>query len=180
MIEQAHKGKTLCWSPVSWWYRTANRRLMVRLAWLAVLVVFSYSLDWMFLRKLLRDGSAIILESLGHQITSLDAGPAVLLRVDSGLYSITADCTYVKLFFMIVPFLWRFGLPLSTNLRRLTLLAIAVWLVNLARIILALNFDVRGFTWTMAHTVPTTLIHLTSLMVFVLLALRSDCDRGER
>jgi hypothetical protein len=151
---------------------------MVRLVWLALLLVFSYSLDWMFLRKLLRNWLAVILDSLGHQTTSLDVGQEVILRVDAALHSITANCTYSKLFFMIVPFWWRFGHRLSINLLRVTLLAIAAWLVNLVRLILGLHFDARGVSWTMAHTVPTILIHFSSLTVFVLLALHSDAAGG--
>lgn len=174
MIEQGHKGHHFARPAFDWWSRAANRRLAIRLAWLAVLLPLVYSLDWAFPRILLRDLAAITLELLGHRAIPLDTKLEALLSVDGTLYAVTVNCTYILLFFMIAPFWWRFEKNLPTNLLRLAFLAMIVGLINWSRIVSALHFNLTGVAWETAHTIPDISIHFIFLSVSLLLALRSD------
>lgn len=151
-----------------------NRRLIIRLLVLVLLIVVYYSHDWLFFRKLLRQEVAFILDSIGHRTAFIGSVSAVFLDVDSALYGISAECTYIRIFFMLAPFSWRFGLRLHINGLRLLMLAAAIWLADLVRVSLALHLDGLGLSWTLVHTIPDLLFQLVPQVIFTLKAMRSD------
>ncbi len=157
--------------------KLSDRRLIVRLLVLALLIAIYYCHDWLFFRRLLRQQTAFILNLIGRRTVFIDCASNVFLDVDSALYRISAECTYIRLFFMLAPFFWRAGRRLLTNGRRLLLLAGAIWSVDLVRVSLALHLDGLGVSWTLAHTLPDLAFQLVPPAIFTLQAVVKDGDR---
>ena len=99
--------RSFCRRLVAWWHIVANLRLVLRLVALAFLIAIYFSLDWVLLRRLLRSCTAFVLDRVGHHTASIGAGSELFLVVDSELFSITANCTYLDLFLTLAPFCWR-------------------------------------------------------------------------
>jgi hypothetical protein len=168
--------RSLCRRLAACWRLFANLSLVLRLVALAFLIAIYFSFDWVLLRKLLRSCTAFVLGRAGHHTASIGAGSELFLVVDSELFSITANCTYLDLFLTLAPFCWGGGLRLSTNVRRLTALAVAIFLGNSARVSLALHLKAKGVPWALAHTVPDKLTHCAAVSTFMIAAVRNDWD----
>jgi hypothetical protein len=147
---------------------------LLRLAALAFLLAGYLSLDWTPLRRALRSCVAFLLRALGHRTTEVGGRTDLLLDVDGHEYAFTANCTYVDLVLTLAPFCWRGRLPRGDNLRRLSALAAALLLGNVARIALALHLEAGGTPWTLAHTAPDTVVRSLAVGGCVFSAVRED------
>ena len=152
----------------------AGEPLLVRLAALAVLLPLYYAFDWMALRLAVRDALAAILPLLGHPAFPVGSGPAAGILLSQGFFEVTANCTYADLMLTLAPFVWRFHRSAGANAAALALLVPAVFVFNLARLVLAVELHARGLSWDRAHHLPDLGLHMTVIAVAVLLALRAD------
>lgn len=154
--------------------RIGRARLLFRVGAVSLLILLYYSLDWIWLRGIFGAAVASALGYLGHHPISLDAGGAPSLLLKGQPFAITAGCTYADLLFILMPLTWRFRLALATNLLRVAFTALSVFALNLVRVVLALHAYTLGADWTMVHDVPDILIHFSSVLVALLLAVRND------
>lgn len=155
--------------------RGCDRVLLLRLLWAGVLIALYYSLDWSGLREAVRGAVAVSLGFLGHSAVSVDNGGGFYLLVDGyRSFAITANCTYADLALVMAPFCWRLRTPLILNLARLAVISAAIMIVNIARVVLAIDLYQGGVSWSMAHLLPDIAIHSASIAVAVWLALGSD------
>lgn len=156
------------------WEILTNRRLWFRLVILAFCVGIYYLFDWTFLIRLLRGSVAYVLNKLGHSTLIFNTGSKAFLTVDSKLFMFQPYCTYVDLFLVLLPFSWRYGKRLKTNILRLMVLACSIWVVNLVRVSLALSFYARGTSWAIAHTIPYGLFYFMAIAILSLMAIHRD------
>jgi hypothetical protein len=101
-----------------------------------------------------------------------------LLAVDDKAYAVSANCTYLDLVLTLAPLYWRRMLRAPTNLRRLSVLALGILLGNVVRTSLALHLNARGVPWTLAHTVPDTLIRSVAVGSCVVAAVQDDWEQA--
>lgn len=149
--------------------------LVARLLWAGVLISLYYALDWSALREAVRGAVAVFLGFLGHSAVSVDNGGEFYLIVDGyRSFAITANCTYADLALVMAPFCWRLRTPLLANLARLAVIAVAVMIINIARVVLAIDLYQGGVSWSLAHLLPDIAIHSASIAAAVWLALVSD------
>lgn len=157
--------------------RRTDKYLLLRLLGLGVLVFVYYALDWTLLRLGLREVIGFLMGFTGHAAMPVDSGKGIFLVVESGfLFEIGTPCTYVNLFLIAAPFCWRFQRSAADNILRLTILATAVQVFNVLRVLVALHFHLSGISWTLAHDIPDIAIRFVVISISVLLALRSDND----
>jgi hypothetical protein len=155
--------------------RIFNKRLLLRLSSLAVLVVLYYSIKWIPFQTGLRRLIAVVLSLFGQWSSGTEIGGAPsLMFADGRVYAITANCTYVDLFLLAAPFCWRFRRPLGSNLIRLAGLAAGLLILNVGLLASALFLHQRGTPWKWVHDAPHLLIHITVITLAVLSALRAD------
>ncbi len=130
---------------------------------------------WLPLRERLARALRWALGFLGNtaQVVETTSGPA--LWVDqAALYQITPNCLYLDVVLILSPFCWRFGKSLLANTWRLLLLWLAVLALNVWRVAIAVHMHGRGVSWVLAHTVPDVVLHTSTVLLAVALALRAD------
>lgn len=155
--------------------RRSDGVLVLRLLGAGVLIALYYSLDWSGLREAVRGAVAIFLNLLGHSAVSVDKGGGFYLLVDGyRSFAITANCTYADLALVMAPFCWRLRTPLILNLARLAVISAAIMIVNIVRVVLAIDLYQGGVSWGVAHLLPDIAIHSAFIAAAVWLALRSD------
>ncbi|MBI5827483.1 MAG: hypothetical protein HZB22_07150 [Deltaproteobacteria bacterium] len=155
--------------------RSSDRVLVLRLLGAGVLIALYYALDWSGLREVVRGAVAVFLGLLGHRAVSVDNGGEFYLLVDGyRSFAITANCTYADLALVMAPFCWRLRTPLLLNLSRLAVISAAIMIVNIARVVMAIDLYQGGVSWSLAHLLPDIAIHSASIAAAVWLALRSD------
>ena len=112
---------------------------------------------------------AALMDRLSHA----DDG-RVALRVDRRIHSISADCTYIDLALVLIPFLWRAGRTTRRNIAVILLAGMAVLTVNYLRIVAAMHADARGAAWFLAHDLPDMLLYWPAVFVAAFAACRAD------
>lgn len=150
------------------------RAFVIRVVAVTVLGGLYYLFEWTRLRELVSICTAALLRIIGNPATFVQTGTEFYIVLQSGLISISADCTYVVLVLLLAPFIWRSRYGLTTNAIRLGLAAVVVLSVNLARLVLALTVTDAGAPWFLAHTLPDIMVYYPALAASALLALRSD------
>lgn len=149
----------------------------LRLVILIILMLLYYNLNWYFLREVLNNVIAKILNISGQICITYNTGNSSYMLVNGNRYSITAHCTYLDLIFITAPFCWRYQLKLFTNLTRLAGFALVVFTFNIIRIIIALYLYHKGHPWDLVHNLPDILIHIIVITLCVCLAIRIDLFR---
>jgi hypothetical protein len=158
---------------------------MARAATVGLLLSLYYALDWVRLRRVVAACSATLLRAVGIEASGSEYGSSSALITEVGRFGISADCTYLDLFLILAPLLWRAGRPFTRNVGRLALAAAGVFAVNLLRIALAVRMVQAGASWTVAHGVPDSAIYYPTIAIAAVLAFRSDqsrraCAAGQR
>ena len=148
--------------------------LVVRLLVLAALVVIYISFDWFSLRAVLAAASAWVLALLGQTAGVATQGEAVFLTFSDKRVLITPACTYVDLVFILMPFTWRVGRGLWTNLFRIATVTLAVLSMNMVRLVIAAALHGGGMAWTLSHDLPDYAFYYMAIAGAVLLCARSD------
>ena len=133
----------------TWWQLPVFHKLSLRLAVLALLIAVYLKVDWIYLRKALRSCIAWLLSSAGHRTTSVGQSTDLLLAVDKKVYAVSANCTYLDLVLTLAPFYWRRAQRAPANLRRLSVLALAILLGSdtyaiLRRVVVIACFLIMG------------------------------------
>jgi len=96
------------------------------------------------------------------------------LRVAQEVYFYTAECTYLDLLMIVLPFVWVFGASRRRNILRMGIAALVILGGNLIRAWASVYFNVRGTDWFYAHDLPDYIIWWPTAVIIPLLALRRD------
>lgn len=148
-----------------------KERLILRLLVVTVLVSIYFIIDWTVLRSVLRSTVILILGLLGLTAAPINVGDELFLRMNSGAaFAVTANCTYMDLLLMMVPFWWRFQRSLGANAMRLLILTTILLALNIIRVALALFLFGRGLPWEVVHDVPDVALHCIGVAVSVWLS----------
>jgi hypothetical protein len=152
----------------------ARRALFARALISTLLVGVFYAWNWIPLRVAQRDVIEWSLRRTEYAPAAVlhDGAPAI--RVADEYYFFTAECTYLDLVMIVVPFLWVFGASRRSNVLRITIAALAILGGNLVRSWAAVYFNVRGTDWFYTHDLPDYLIWWPTVAIVVVLALRRD------
>jgi len=151
-----------------------KRLILWRFVGLAVGVGVFYAVSWMPLRIELRDFLAFLLRSGGSAVMLATVDGSPVLRFPHGQIYLSPDCTYMDLVLILLPFLWRPGKALRLNLSCLVAFAVAVQLVNLARVSFCVWFMARGYPWFYIHELPDYLLYYPTVLVVFVWCLRRD------
>ncbi|MBI4603691.1 MAG: hypothetical protein HY721_17190 [Planctomycetes bacterium] len=128
-------------------------------------------LDWSWARVRLRDLLASVLSSLGDRV---ETSGMDLLRVNREAFQITADCTYLELSLLLLPFLWFRGASFRSNLARALGVVAAIQVVNLGRVLLAIHLHANCGDWFTVHDLPDYLIYWPMFAAVIGLSARRD------
>jgi exosortase/archaeosortase family protein len=152
----------------------AKRIVVYRFLALGLLLGLFDAWDWMPFRVAQRNVIARSLCMVGYapQAFTHEGSPAV--RVGDYVFFYTAECTYVDLFFTVVPFVWAFAASRRGNILRIALAAVIILGGNLIRTWASVYFNVRGTDWFYTHDLPDYIIWWPTVVVVALLALRRD------
>jgi len=156
--------------------RIFNKRLLLRLAALAVLIaLYYYIVDWAPLQTGLRRLVAVVLGLFGRgSSATVSAGTPSLLMADGRVYAFTENCAYVALYLLAAPFIWRFGRPIASNLIRQAAFAAGLLALDIVRLTAAILLNQGGAPWKRVHDIPDLAIHIAVMALAVLSALRAD------
>jgi hypothetical protein len=133
-------------------------------------------LDWGFLHQSLRAITVTLLEATTDHIVTLGTiePRSSGIWVDGSAYRITRGCTYANLALTVAPFLWRFDRKFIANVLLIAALAAAVFIVDAARLALAVHLHSGGASWALAHDWPNRLLRYSTVVPAVLFALIAD------
>ena len=145
-----------------------------RLAVLSVLLAWFYGSEWMPARKAVRDVVASSIALSGYTVEAFSYRGSPAIRVEGKIHYYSAECTYLDLLVMVVPFLWVFGLRRRANVLRLAIAALVIFGANVLRCWGAVYLDVLGVDRFYAHDLPDHVIWWPTVLVVALLALRRD------
>jgi len=152
----------------------AFRILGYRLAALGLMVMVFYAWDWLALRETLRDAVSGFIRALGCTVADSFERGTVAMRVADKQFVISADCTYVDLFLVLAPFVWRVRQSVQRNLLRITATVAIVSVLNFLRVGLAIYYHAQGYSWFFVHELPDYLIYYPSIAIVTLMAFRED------
>lgn len=154
--------------------RTTLKIMLNRLAGVGVGVALFYSVSWLPLRVVVRDGVARVMQQAGFQtaVTVYEGSPALLIGTKQ--FYFTPDCTYVDLWLILIPFLWRLDLSWPRNLLWLLSSGLLIGTVNFIRVCMSTYLHTSGYSWLVAHELPDYLLYYPTLLVVAMIALRRD------
>ncbi len=142
----------------------------------AIAILAFYGIEWSWLRQLHVLWLQTALQALGCAVqTGLHT-----LTVNGRPFAISPDCTYVDLILCGLPLLWRVNRRWTANLSVLAAYAVAVALVNLARVLYGVHAFSHGVSLFWSHDLPDYVLWYPALGVLALLWLRSLGPRGCR
>ncbi|MEE9297177.1 MAG: hypothetical protein V3W34_19735 [Phycisphaerae bacterium] len=157
--------------------RTGKPALLIRVSVLVPLVVVFYTLDWMPLRVAQRDVIGWSFRVAGHNPVGFVYEGSPAIRVEGRVHYYTAECTYLDLLMIVMPFVWAFGASRRSNIQRIGIVALVILVGNFIRCCLAVYLGVAGVDRFYAHDLPDYIIWWPTVAVAVLLALRRDFGR---
>lgn len=150
-------------------------RLVLRVATLGLMLLLFHASEWTGLRRLVRALILAILPLFGHTAVAFDSAAELALMVDGGEpLAVTAPCTYLDLWLVSAPFVWRFHRTLIQNGMALMTTAAAVLLVNLVRIVAVIHLAALGYPLSVVHHGSDWALHAVWIGAWVLAAVRAD------
>lgn len=154
--------------------RTSLKIMLCRMAGVGLAVALFYGVSWLPLRGAVRDGVSWVMQHGGFVTTVAvyEGSPALL--VGSKRFYFTPDCTYVDLWLVLIPFLWRLDWPWQRNLGRILGFGVMVCVANFIRVCASIYLSATGHSWLVAHELPEYMLYYPTLLVVVLIALRRD------
>jgi len=130
--------------------------------------------DWMPLRVFLRDVIGWSVRVSGYNPISFVHEGSPALSVEGCVHYYTAECTYLDLLMMVLPFVWVFGASARSNILRIGIVTLVILGGNLVRCWAAVYLDVQGVSRFYAHDLPDYIIWWPTVAIVVLLALHQD------
>jgi exosortase/archaeosortase family protein len=154
--------------------RTSLKIMLCRMAGVGLAVALFYSVSWLPLRRAVRDGVSWVMQHGGFitTVSVYEGSPALL--VGSKRFYFTPDCTYVDLWLILIPFLWRLDWPWRRNLGWILGFGVMVCAANFIRLCVSTYLWATGHSWLVAHELPDYVLYYPTLLVVVLIALRRD------
>ena len=140
-----------------------------------VLFVAFSLLDWGLAVKLTAYTATTALSSLCQHMATAVAGRVELI-CDGHVFAVTKECTYIELFLITAPFIWRARQSSVVNLRRLLFVFCLIWFLNAIRMVGGLFLSVQGVSWQLAHDIPDWLLYGSILGVALLIYSRHATD----
>lgn len=160
-------------------HRLALKITACRLAALGLAVAVFYGVSWLPYRVALRDGVGWVMRRAGLATsTAVFEGSPALIAGGKQFY-FTPDCTYVDLWLILIPFLWRLDWSWRRNAGCILGFGLLVGAVNFLRVCVSTYFYARGHSWFMAHDLEDYILYYPTLAGLVLAALRRDWGRRE-
>lgn len=154
---------------------SSSKRIIARAAVTGALVCAYYAFDWQYLRLLVRSTLVALLGLLGQPCIPFDAGSGLHFVTEHGVvFTVTANCTYIDLFLTIAAFCWNPRSHVGMNAARLVVLAGAILIVNIGRLMAAFYLSEKEVSWALAHNLPDTALHILTIATAVLYALKTD------
>jgi len=163
-----------CVARLEWLARLASRATLYRALGVLVGLGLYVALDWLPLRAFIATTVTSLLHAASVDAMVMRASGSIVIVMKSGLFPITALCTYMDLFLILAPLAWRQRVPWLTNVGRVVFTGLAVSAMNLVRVTGGLMAYDAGATWTVAHTLPDTVLYYPTLIFFIVAAARSD------
>jgi len=155
----------------------AVKIVLCRAAGVALAAALFYCVGWLPLREAVRDGVAWVMRQAGFltAVTVYEGSPA--LMVGGRQFYFTPDCTYVDLWLLLIPFLWKLNWPWRRNLYRVLSFGLMVGVVNFIRVCMSTYLYTTGQSWLVAHDLLDYLLYYPTLLLVATTALRRDSAR---
>lgn len=131
-------------------------------------------LDWGWLQTPVRGAVAALLAAWGDHVRL--EGPD-LLYIGDRAHRISADCTYMELCLVVLPFLWFAGASRLRNVGRVVAVLLGIQLLNVARVTAAIHFGAAGLDRFWVHDLPDQLFYWPVLLACVTLGVLRSRDR---
>ena len=147
---------------------------LIRLVIMGLLVASYCLFDWLFVREFLAVSVTTLLKTCGVPASCFNFKTGISIMTETGLFSITKNCTYLDLVFILVPLIWRTQLGFSTNVLRIGVMVPAIMAANALRIFLAIILTRYEVSWFLAHDILHYGIHLAAVAILAVRALRND------
>lgn len=154
--------------------RPSLKIMFCRLVGVGLAVILFYGVSWLPLQVAVRDGVAWVMHEAGFMTTLAVYEGSPALRVSNKQLYFTAGCTYVDMWLILVPFLWRLDWSWLRNLRWILGFGVMVSVVNFARVCMSTYLFTTGHNWLVAHDLSDYVLYYPPLFVVALVALRRD------
>jgi hypothetical protein len=161
--------------------RATFKIMLFRLAGVGLAAALFYGVSWLPLRVIVRDGLAWVMRHAGFPtaVAVYEGSPA--LRIGDKQLYFTPDCTYIDLWLISIPLLWRLDWPRALNVCWILVFGIIVIIMNLIRLLICIYFYYLGHSWLVAHELPDFALYYSTLAVVVITTLRHDWTfQGEK
>lgn len=154
--------------------RPALGRCALRLAAVCILGLLFYGSSWLPLRTMTRDWASLVAKTAGWEVQDYvhDGSPA--MRAGGRAFEFSPDCTYIDLFLLTAPLVFRRSATAGRNVARLAVLFAAIQAVNLARVAGAVVFYADGASWFLVHDLVDMLVYFPALIVAGLAGFAED------
>lgn len=97
------------------------------------------------------------------------------IRLEGGeSFYISRNCIYLDLFLLTAPFLLSFRRSLLNNVLHLTAFFIIISTINIIRVFAAFCFYNSGVPWSICHSIPDIVLHISIVVFYVYRALKID------
>lgn len=142
------------------WLDHFDRRFALRLLAVIGVLPLYYAFDWHLLQAASQKFFTLGLTLIGDAPQSSISGP-LLISLNAKFFGFNAHCTYFDLWLVLSPLVWRFSLPLRSNLLRLAILALIIAGLNTVRVVTAIHlYAIHDMSWNLVHYVPDLVLHL--------------------
>lgn len=116
----------------------------------AAAVALCHCFQWTWLRALTQNANLAVDAWFGVHMQPVDATTIAFRGL---LYQYQVSCTFIDVWFGLVPLLWLKRESIASNFSWLTLWAVGLFVFNIARLSFSDILFARGLPWWLAHSV---------------------------
>ena len=137
--------------------------------WISLGLVIFYHFEWTSFRVLIQHTVILCISSVANPV----AISSTSFSLDSVIFEVTPECTYLDLLICLLPLCWRERIDFRSNCIFCLSIASLICFVNLIRLNFLVLASTHGIEWTWAHDLPDTAIWYGALALGVVSRLRT-------
>lgn len=155
--------------------RSGSRTLLVRFAWAALAVAFSYCFRWEFLRFLTSEANLRMDLLFGIHLHRISPDVVMWRGI---LYRYENACTFVDVWFGSIALLWNLRRSIIHNISFLVAVAMGMFCFNVFRLSVSDVLFAAGLPWDWAHNVISGISYFV-VWIWICKRLRADSDNAK-